>query len=179
MQKVGKTLQLAREERGFTVEDMARKTRIPRATIADIELGLTDSLPPMVYVRGFIRSYAKELGLDPEALSAQMSRSGLESPTDSSPTQSNVPRLHGGMGSAPYRVIFSDLPEHPKGLLSSQFLFAVLAVGMLIAGWVMAGTDTGSEKVTVQHHQSLPTIQNTVEGVTAYTQTSERAQTRK
>ena len=132
----------------------------------------------MVYVRGFIRSYAKELGLDPEALSAQMSRAGMQPATDPS-SQSNVPHLQGGVGAPPYRVMFSDLPEHPTGLMSSQFLFAVMAVGMLIAAWVMAGTETNTEKLTAQEQHTLPTIQNSVKGVTAYTQKAERATTRK
>ena len=60
-----------RVSRGLTTTDVERDTRINRAYIEAIEEARFEVLPAPVYARGFVRSYAKYLGLDPaEAVDA-------------------------------------------------------------------------------------------------------------
>lgn len=56
----------ARERSGKTLDEIATKTRIPRRSLERLETGEFESLPADVFVRGFIRSYARCVGL-PEA----------------------------------------------------------------------------------------------------------------
>jgi len=56
-------MRAAREERGISIEDIAASTRIQRGFLEALESGNFSMLPP-TYVRAFIRSYAKEVGLD-------------------------------------------------------------------------------------------------------------------
>src|SRR5207237_8146692 len=55
-----------RMRRGFSDEESAQDTRINRLYLEAIEDEHFDVIPAPVYTRGFVRSYAKALGLDPE-----------------------------------------------------------------------------------------------------------------
>ena len=63
---VGTTLRQAREQRALSVEDLARITKITTANLTAVEQNRRDDLPGDVYVRGFVRAYAREVGLDPD-----------------------------------------------------------------------------------------------------------------
>lgn len=60
----GSCLRRAREKRQLTLKDVAGATKIPRTTLELIEAGNLDELPADVFVRGFIRSYARMVGTD-------------------------------------------------------------------------------------------------------------------
>jgi len=60
----GSCLRRAREKRRLSLRDVAGATKIPHATLELIETGNIDALPADVFVRGFIRSYARAVGTD-------------------------------------------------------------------------------------------------------------------
>lgn len=62
----GGALASARLRLGVGLDEMSRRTRVPRDALEAIEADDWTSLPGTVYVRGFIRLYAKEVGFDPE-----------------------------------------------------------------------------------------------------------------
>jgi cytoskeleton protein RodZ len=59
----GAYLRRAREEKGFTLAFLAERTKVSRTTLMFLEAGRIADLPAPVYVRGFIRSYARAIGL--------------------------------------------------------------------------------------------------------------------
>src|SRR5437762_7293739 len=59
----GSLLREARESRSVSLTDIARKTKVPATALALLEAGKLDGLPADVFVRGFIRSYAKHVGI--------------------------------------------------------------------------------------------------------------------
>ena len=61
----GLLLRRAREERGLTVSDIAKKTRIADRWIVAIEEVRIDQLPAPVFAIGYVRNYARAVGLDP------------------------------------------------------------------------------------------------------------------
>lgn len=65
---IGGELRKAREEMGASLEDVEKETKIRSKYIAAIEEDKFDVLPGKVYVRGFLRNYARFLGVDGEAL---------------------------------------------------------------------------------------------------------------
>lgn len=65
---LGETLRRARSARNITLEDAERVTRIPRKYLEALELENFGILPAPVYARGFLRSYAGYLGIDPNDL---------------------------------------------------------------------------------------------------------------
>ncbi len=62
----GALLRAARERRDMSLEDIAMRTKVSRFSLGLIEQGRLDDLPADVFVRGFIRSYARVVGI-PEA----------------------------------------------------------------------------------------------------------------
>jgi cytoskeletal protein RodZ len=68
MDEIGHILREARENRGLTLEDAQANTRINARYLAALENGQYSALPTPVHARGFLRNYARFLGLDPEPL---------------------------------------------------------------------------------------------------------------
>ncbi|MBD3178902.1 MAG: hypothetical protein GF417_04485 [Candidatus Latescibacteria bacterium] len=61
---VGELLLEARKKDGRSRSEISRVTRIPEASLKYLETDNFDMLPAPVYVIGFLRSYASELGMD-------------------------------------------------------------------------------------------------------------------
>jgi cytoskeletal protein RodZ len=70
-QRVGDKLRATREAQGLTIEEIAGRTRIPKRHLITIESGGYEGLPAPTYSTGFIKSWARQLGLDSQALSDQ------------------------------------------------------------------------------------------------------------
>jgi cytoskeleton protein RodZ len=65
---LGETLRQARLDKGVSLADAARETRIRRSYLEALEAEDVAALPPLVYTRGFLKTYAEYLGLSPEAM---------------------------------------------------------------------------------------------------------------
>ena len=60
----GEFLKKARLERGFSIADVSRATRIKELQLERVERADLDALPAEVFVIGFIKAYAREVGAD-------------------------------------------------------------------------------------------------------------------
>jgi cytoskeletal protein RodZ len=59
----GTVLKEERERRKVSLAEMSRATKLSVSSLQLMEAGNLDDLPPDVFVRGFIRSYARTLGM--------------------------------------------------------------------------------------------------------------------
>jgi cytoskeletal protein RodZ len=59
----GTFLREERERRQVSLSEISQSTKVSVSSLKLIEAGNLDDLPPDVFVRGFIRSYAKSLGI--------------------------------------------------------------------------------------------------------------------
>jgi cytoskeletal protein RodZ len=66
MDPLGPRLKQAREERGISLRDIATTTKIAMTALEALERGDFSRLPGGIYSRSFIRSYALQVGLDPD-----------------------------------------------------------------------------------------------------------------
>jgi len=66
MSNFGNKLRRARESKKLSLEDISNVTKIGSRMLKAIEEENFDQLPGGVFNKGFIRAYAKQLGLDPE-----------------------------------------------------------------------------------------------------------------
>src|SRR5579871_3847189 len=71
---LGERFRAAREARGMSVPDVAEQIRIRSLYLAAIEDENWNTIGAPVYVRGFLRTYARFLGLDPEEAVAAFNR---------------------------------------------------------------------------------------------------------
>lgn len=105
----GQQLQAGRRELGLTLEQVAERTRIRKPFIEALEAERVRELPGGdAYVIGFIKTYARLLGLDAEALARQYRRrGGVVKPTRDVAVlevQRTRPGRRRGMGSRRYGV---------------------------------------------------------------------------
>jgi cytoskeletal protein RodZ len=66
MESFGAYLKGLRDERGKTLEQISANTKIAFANLEFLEKDRYELLPPRVFVKGFIRSYAQELEVNPD-----------------------------------------------------------------------------------------------------------------
>ena len=70
----GTRLAAARDALSLSVNDVAARLRLSPRQVAAIEREDFAALPDLVYLRGFVRNYAKEVGIDPAPLLAVLNR---------------------------------------------------------------------------------------------------------
>ena len=68
MDSIGHTLRNERQLKQLSLEELAQTTRIPLKSLQQIEADEFAQLPGDIFVRGFVRSYAKALGVDGDPL---------------------------------------------------------------------------------------------------------------
>ena len=114
-------LRAAREMQGLTTADIAARTRITLRHVEALDRGDLTALPGRPYVLGFVRSYARVVGLD-EADLAALARSELDA---------GAPRA------APREVHQYDVDDPAKTPSRSVTLLALLLfIAVLLAGGV-------------------------------------------
>ena len=63
---IGEQLRASREAKGLSLDALAHTTRVQPRYLAAIERNDVAAVPPRPFGRGFVRAYAKEIGLDPD-----------------------------------------------------------------------------------------------------------------
>ena len=74
LKELGSRLKDERERQGLTIEQIMEITKVSRVNINAIESGNSKEFPHEVYAKGFIKTYAKALGLDAEEIGEEFSR---------------------------------------------------------------------------------------------------------
>jgi len=121
---VGNTLREAREQLGLSINDVANRIKFAPRQIESLEADDFVRLPEAAFVRGFVRSYARLLELDPERLLLALPSSHTQSsvkqdvraveialPTVSSTRRYNVLLLAAGLAIALLVAIFERMHE--------------------------------------------------------------------
>jgi transcriptional regulator with XRE-family HTH domain len=65
---VGEQLRRAREEKGLSIQELSKITKISPPVLRAIEANDEGHLPGGIFTRSFVRAYAKEVGLDADAI---------------------------------------------------------------------------------------------------------------
>lgn len=126
LRELGRAMRQARERKGWTVDQVAEKTRISIRHLGEIEAGEFERFPAPVYARGFVRSYAKILDLDEAAALRSLDEAGIPAPT--------IPRPLPGAG----RPAGREAAAGSTGPSTRRRTAAVMAAGAIAAG-VAAG----------------------------------------
>ncbi|MGY2260315.1 RodZ domain-containing protein [Pseudomonas sp. SDO55104_S430] len=115
----GETLRQARESNGWSLAEVALKLNLTVNSLSNLEAGAFDKLPGHTFARGYIRAYAKLLGMDQAVLVQQFDQS-----TGTDSQGSNVQGL--GRIEEPVRVSHTILR-----LVSLLLLVAVIGGGFV------------------------------------------------
>ena len=134
---VGYTLRQERERQNLSIEDIEQGTSIRALYIEAIENGEYDKLPGTVYTKGFIKNYAKFLGLDADAMTKEFANDLAElTGTPATPLEEEQKAQAPEKKSEPKPVQQEKKPfgysiEKEKGRSSSGIL--IIAAVVLIA----------------------------------------------
>lgn len=146
----GDRLKQAREARGVSLRDIATTTKISMSALEGLEHGEGSRLPGGIFSRSFVRAYAAEVGLDPEATL----RAFLElSPDDAGPAR--------GLAAQPQATIPGTEPggSRPGRLIAATAMLLLAAgTGVALMGWKLAGRQ-GTETPAVAVSAPLPVTQ--------------------
>lgn len=128
---VGEQLRAAREQQRLSLEDVAKKTRIPMRHLESIEESKFSKMPGSTYAIGFARSYAKVLGLDDVPLITQLRGELSES------------------GHGAYHVPSQDYePADPTSVPSRMLAWTAALIGVLVvAGYFIWRSSMMSDPV--------------------------------
>src|SRR5260370_14529442 len=85
MSAFGERLRREREMRGITLDEISESTKISRRHLESLEREDFDSLPGGIFNKGFVRSYARFLGLDEDHAAANSSRANNHKPSPPDP----------------------------------------------------------------------------------------------
>jgi cytoskeletal protein RodZ len=94
MSDLGALLRKAREQRGYTLDDIQDYTKIRKRYLEAIETGEYKVLPGSFYVRAFVKTYAETVGLDAEEV-LRLYHKELPQPP-STETVRTEPRINAG-----------------------------------------------------------------------------------
>lgn len=71
LQSLGHRLRAAREAAGMSLAEVSENTRVPERMLVSIEAGAYEALPTATFTGGFIRSFAREVGMSEADAAAQ------------------------------------------------------------------------------------------------------------
>ena len=139
---IGAQLRSARETLGISLALIAQKTRVQPRIIAAIEHNDLANIPPRPFGRGFIRAYAREVGLDADvmvqAYFAQFGAASAPPPTVQAP-------IDAAPSTWPHRVSWV-VPAALLGL-AGLLALAIARGGIEPAGVVTAAPTAATESV--------------------------------
>lgn len=82
MESFGEYLRREREMRGVTLAEIAQATKISLRALEALEAGRYEDVGAEIFVRGFLRHYARYLGLDPEEVVMRYQESRVPEPPE-------------------------------------------------------------------------------------------------
>ena len=103
----GEILRKAREARGESLGDVAQILKLSSHQIDALESGRFNVLPGATFVRGFLRNYARYLGVDPEPLLAEI-KDRIPVPA-AAPVAPIINAMPGASGPRPNRMFLISL----------------------------------------------------------------------
>ena len=85
---IGGELRRARTARQLSIAELSRRTKISPAVLTAMETNQFGRVPGGLFTRAFLRTYAREVGLDPDA-TVQQYRAEFEAPDTPEPEQTH------------------------------------------------------------------------------------------
>src|SRR6476660_6106108 len=119
MEDFGGKLRQARERRGISLRQIAASTKISAAALEALERNDISKLPGGIFSRAFVRSYAVEVGLDPDDTVREF-----------------LDRLN--QDTPPAAVSTTEVPEHEREFEEQRRKAAMLLAGVVISIPVIA-----------------------------------------
>jgi cytoskeletal protein RodZ len=139
----GSTLRAARERRGVSLRQIAAQTKISVGVLEALERNDISKLPGGIFSRAFVRSYATEIGLDPEEVIEDFI--------------AQFPRDSVAAGHSQTRAVEDYEAVESNRLTASAFL-KLIAISLPIAGIVLYYSTAGRRRPPAEPEGRHPTV---------------------
>jgi len=131
MLEIGQVLRQAREEKGMTLEQVSSRTMIAKKYLRALEEGKFELFPGEVYLKGALRKYAAELGLNQEGLVA---RYGSSSETDKAEKNQQEPQELRSRPTVKRKTHPTQVVRSTRRLNKRRFLMILIILVLLVGG---------------------------------------------
>ena len=128
MASFGTKLKQEREKRGVTLDEISRSTKIGTRLLRALEEEHFDQLPGGIFNKGFIRAYARFLGMDEEEVIGEYLAATTSSPPGKEPADNGEARP------AELRII-EEPDDRSAGLPWGAFAVVLLVMALGFALW--------------------------------------------
>lgn len=143
MESLGARLKKEREQRKITLDDISLSTKIATRFLVAIEEEQFDQLPGGIFNKGFVRSYARYLGIDENQAVADYVAA----------TTTILPESP--QGEIPERKV-PEVRQRGSGDATAGIRWEILAVGLLVIAFGLAVWGFHSREKTAQPGPVLP-----------------------
>ncbi|WP_257008150.1 helix-turn-helix domain-containing protein [Bacillus sp. FJAT-45350] len=148
LSELGQRLKKARDEKGISLEELQKVTKIQKRYLQAIEEGRFEVLPGKFYARAFVKNYAEAVNLDPEQLFEEH--------------HSELPNPQKGGSELPSRAQRTNAAVRSTNTKLAPFLPAIIAVVFIlvvgIGAWLMLQSSGGEEAEGVSPDEQEQTI---------------------
>lgn len=143
--EMGAQLRQLREARGETASDVAHSLKLTSRQIEAMEAGRLDLLPGAAFARGFLRNYARYLGVDAATVLAAFEAEVAPRVVELAPVSNAVGVMPSGSGGRSVQI--------PVGLIAGALLLVVLV------GWYFDWFRMPEENAEAEEHVVEPVAQ--------------------
>src|SRR6266850_122800 len=161
MASFGDRLKKEREQKGITLDDIALTTKIGTRLLRALEEEKFDQLPGGIFNKGFVRAYARHVGIDEDqAIADYMTAVGAVELKVTPHPQGAVPseRLPEPVPTSRIHVVHEDREHEPAAAVPWGLLaIALLLIALAFASWSYYHREQ-------QLNQSRPLSQPQLEG---------------
>ncbi len=177
MDELGHILREARETQGLTLAEAQEETRINQKYLAALEDGEYDQLPTPVHVRGFLKNYARFLGLDSQPLLERYEINLSQQSNDRlRKTQPDTPhQLPPSLNNEEEQLFFDPVNmkmdvgrrRDPETAVRLVIILALIIAMVLVANRfvpLLLGNDDGSQSVDENLNEFIEDITNRAVG---------------
>jgi cytoskeleton protein RodZ len=135
----GETLRQTREKAGLTLEDVANKLFLSKQRVIAIESDDYSKLDSFIYIKGYLRGYAKLLGLDEDDIIERFNKLGLQEQDVQGSTRV-VLRPQGRQ----------KIKKRRRGIHWLDIIAVIVLILLAVLWWFSKSVD--KEKPTAQRH---------------------------
>ncbi|WP_421621384.1 RodZ domain-containing protein [Alkalilimnicola ehrlichii] len=160
----GQLLARAREARGLSRKAAADALNLPLRTLEALEGDDYDNLPPLTFVKGYLRGYAQLLEIDPDRLREALARLDLERPASGAQQQPGQGSSVTGGGTS--RGVSLQGRRLRGWLLGVSSVVVVAVIAVLAWLWLVEnGVSGDSEAPPVAEEGTAPSEEAPAEAV--------------
>lgn len=162
----GEKLQREREMRGITLDEIAKATKIGTRSLRALEQEDFNKLPGGIFNKGFVRAYARFLGIDEEQAVADY-LAAIEEPESSTAEGEQLKKIEANWKPAPATPEV-EAPSEPRHIPWVPILILIVLAVVIVLAWrfgpqglqlIKARRQSHSEQIELAQHTTQAAYQ--------------------